>query len=102
MRGRNLPRPCCARCPNRTKEVSLDTSLEDFNSSRLFVCASGMTRSVVTDAVNRGAKAIREVTGRVQVLTETLMTGTPSRNARASAARRSPKEAAGKLLARRT
>ena len=31
MRGRNLPRD------NRTKEVSLDTSLEDFNSSRLFL-----------------------------------------------------------------
>jgi len=29
--GRNLPRD------NRTKEVSLDTSLEDFNSSRLFL-----------------------------------------------------------------
>jgi hypothetical protein len=27
--------------------------------------ASGMTRSVMTDAVNRGAKANREVTGRV-------------------------------------
>jgi hypothetical protein len=31
MRGRNLPRD------NRTKEVSYDTSLEDFNSSRLFL-----------------------------------------------------------------
>ena len=31
MRGRNLPRD------SRTKEVSYDTSLEDFNSSRLFL-----------------------------------------------------------------
>ena len=67
-----------------------------------FVGASGMTRSVIPDAVNRGAKANREVTDRVRVPVETLMTGTPSRNARASAVRRSPKEAAGKLLARRT
>ena len=54
------------------------------------------------DAVNRGAKANRELTDRVKVSVETLMTGTSSRNARASAVRRSPKEAAGKLLARRT
>ena len=42
------------------------------------------------------------MTGRVQVPLETFMTGTPSRTARVSAARRDPKEAEGKLLARGT
>jgi len=69
-------------------------------SGGLFLRASGMTRSVITDAANRRAKASREMTGRVQVPLETFMTGTPSRTARVSAARRNPKEAEGKLLAR--
>lgn len=64
--------------------------------------ASGMTRSVVPDAANREAKANRDATGRVQVPMEALMTGTPSRTARVSAARRNLKEAAGKLPVRGT
>ena len=45
--------------------------------------ASGMTRSGMADSGrrpldNRGAKASREVTGRVEVPVEALMTGTPS------------------------
>ncbi len=56
---------------------------------------------VMTDAVNRAAKGNREVTGRVNVPVESSLTAASSRNARASAARWSPKEAAGKLLARR-
>jgi hypothetical protein len=56
----------------------------------------------MTDAVNRRAKANRELTGRVQVPVEALMTGTPSRTVRVSAARRNLKEAAGKLLVRGT
>lgn len=59
-----------------------------------------MTRSVMTWRWNWGAKANREVTGRVQVPVEALMTGTPSRTARVSAARGNLKEAEGKLLAR--
>jgi len=68
----------------------------------IFIGASGMTRSVILTLSTGERKLAWEVTGRVRVPAETLMTGTPSRNARASAARRSPKEAAGKLLARRT
>jgi hypothetical protein len=64
--------------------------------------ASGMTRSVMPDAANRQAKANRDATGRVQVPAEALMTGTPSRTARVSAARRNLKEAAGKLPVRGT
>src|SRR5690625_6213009 len=53
-------------------------------------------------AVKRVAKAIREVTEEMRVLLRALMTGTVSRTARASAARRSLKEAVSKLPARRT
>ncbi len=51
---------------------------------------------------NRRAKADREATCRVKVPMEALMTGTPSRTARASGAIRSLKEAEGKLPVRRT
>jgi len=52
--------------------------------------------------LNRGAKASRDATGRVKVPMEALMTGTPSRTARVSAARRNLKEAEGKLPVRGT
>ena len=71
-------------------------------SLALFLRASGMTRSVMTGAANRGMKTNRDATGRVQVPLETFMTGTPSRTVRVSPARGNPKEAEGKLLARGT
>jgi hypothetical protein len=64
--------------------------------------ASGMTRSVMTDAANREAKVNRYATYRVKVPMETLMTGTPSRTARVSAARQNLKEVVGKLPVRGT
>ncbi len=67
-----------------------------------FVRASGMTRSVMPDAANRLAKAGRDATDRVKVPMEALMTGTPSRTARVSAARWNLKEAVGKLPVRGT
>ena len=67
------------------------------------MCASGMTRQrhdLTLD--NWLAKATQEVTCRVKVPMEALMTGTPSRTARVSEATRNLKEAEGKLLARGT
>jgi hypothetical protein len=55
-----------------------------------FIGVSGMTRSVI-GVCNRGAKAIRELTGRMKVPARTLMTGTSSRTARVSIARWNPK-----------
>jgi hypothetical protein len=43
-----------------------------------FMRASGMTRSVETDAANWGAKASQDATCRMKVPVEALMTGTPS------------------------
>jgi hypothetical protein len=69
----------------------------------LFRGASGhdAQRHVLTLG-NWGAKANQEVTRRVKVPVEALMTGTPSRTARVSGATRNPKEAVGKLPARGT
>ena len=61
-----------------------------------------MTRSVLTDADNCGAKAKQEVTCWVKVPMEALMSGTSSRTARVSWATKNLKEAAGKLPARGT
>ena len=64
--------------------------------------ASGMTRSVMTWRCNREAKVNRELTCRVKVPVEALMTGTPSRTARVPSVRWDLKEAVGKLPARGT
>jgi hypothetical protein len=52
-----------------------------------FLCAPGMARSANAGAVNREAKANREVTRRVQVPPRAVVTGTFSRTARAFTAR---------------
>jgi len=66
------------------------------------IAAPGMARSALTGAVNRRAKATREVTWAVRVRLGALVVGTPSRTATAVTARWRGEEAAGKALARGT
>jgi len=64
--------PCV---PSRVKREITQAGSQNWDPA--FFGVSGMARSVI-DVCNRGAKAIREVTGRMKVPARALMTGTSS------------------------